>query len=101
MSLKSILTQLIKDRNGGVYTLEELEDYCHKYPAKISQAERRLRPSESPNIESVWNKKHTAIIGYRYAFQNLTSETLCCPSYQLFQVHAQDCKNEQPKSLFT
>jgi len=66
MSLKSELNQIIKDRNGGVVTLKEIEDYCHKASYKLSNAERRLRPSESPNIAPVWNKKHTAIIGYKY-----------------------------------
>jgi len=71
MSLKSNLNQIIKDRNGGIFTLAELEDYCHKYPAKISQAERRLRPSDSPSVESVWNEKRTAIIGYRWKMDSL------------------------------
>ena len=67
MSLKSTLNQIIRERNGEVYTLKELEEYCHKYPAKLSQAERRLRRSESPEIKPVYNEKHTAIIGYKYA----------------------------------
>lgn len=70
MSLKSQLNQIIKDRHGQIYTLKELEEYCHKYPAKLSQAERRLRPSDSPNIKPVWNEKHTAIIGYKYEEKN-------------------------------
>lgn len=64
MSLRANLNQIIKDRKGGIFTLKELEDYCHKYPAKLSQAERRLRPSESPCIERLM--KNHAIIGYRY-----------------------------------
>ena len=64
MSLKSNLQQIIKDRKGGVYTLNELEDYCHKANYKLSNAERRLRHSESPDIERVY--KNGAIIGYKY-----------------------------------
>jgi hypothetical protein len=33
---------------------------------KLSNAERRLRPSESPQVESIYNEKHTAIIGYKW-----------------------------------
>jgi hypothetical protein len=64
MSLKSNLQQIIKDRKGGIYTLNELEDYCHKANYKLSNAERRLRRSESPDIERVY--KNGAIIGYKY-----------------------------------
>lgn len=64
MSLKSSLNQIIKDRNGGIVSLAEIEAYCHQAHYKLSNAERRLRPSESPNIERL--VKNGAIIGYRY-----------------------------------
>ena len=66
MSLKSTLNQIIKDRQGEVFTLNELEAFCHKSQYKLSNAERRLRKSESPLISPVWNDKRTAIVGYRY-----------------------------------
>lgn len=106
MSLKTNLQQIIKDRNGEIFTLTELEAYCHKYPAKLSNAERRLRSSESPNIEKVF--KNNAIVGYRYITGSgevvsrvahnhqvvgaiPTSPTTCCPSWDIFKVHAQTC----------
>ncbi len=64
MSLKSNLNQIIKDRKGEIFTLNELEAYCHNAHYKLSNAERRLRASESPNIERLM--KNGAIIGYRY-----------------------------------
>jgi hypothetical protein len=64
MSLKSTLNQMIKDRNGGIVTINEIEAFCHTAHYKLSNAERRLRPSESPNIERVM--KNGAIIGYKY-----------------------------------
>lgn len=67
-SLKSQLQQIIKDRNGGIFTLNELEAYCHKVPCKLASAERKLRPSESPNIERVMKKNY--ILGYKYVVQN-------------------------------
>ena len=52
----------------GYMSLDEIDRYCHivstdKKRAKLSAAERRLRPSESPTIEAV--EKNGAIIGYR------------------------------------
>lgn len=64
MSLKANLNQIIKDRSPGVFTLQELESYCHQASYKLSNAERRLRASESPNIERVM--KNGAIIGYKW-----------------------------------
>lgn len=64
MSLKSNLNQIIKDRNGGIYSINELEAYCKKVPCKLASAERKLRPSESPNLERVMKKGY--IIGYKY-----------------------------------
>lgn|SRR3990167_11319672 len=63
MSLKSILTQIIKER--GSVTLIELEGLCHKLGYKLSNAERRLRESRG-EIQPIYNEKQTAIIGYRY-----------------------------------
>lgn len=62
MSLKSTLNQIIKDRNGGIVTVNEIEAFCHKAHYKLSNAERRLRRSESPDIERVM--KNGAIVGY-------------------------------------
>lgn len=74
MSLKSNLQQLIKDRNGGIVSLYEIEQYCHKAHYKTSNAERRLRRSESPHIIPVYNEKHSAIVGYKYDTKNQQKE---------------------------
>lgn len=71
MSLKSSLHQLIKDRNGQIFTLSELEVYCKQAGYKLSNSERRLRASESPNIQSVYDEKHHHIIGYKWKFTEL------------------------------
>lgn len=101
MSLKVQLNQIIKDRNGEIFTYNELKLYCEKSGFKLSNGERRLRASESPNIERLM--KHGAIIGYRYLESgpdvkqwfkapktpNLASG--CCPGFPIFKVHNQNC----------
>lgn len=64
MSLRANLNQIIKDRNGGVVSIDEIADYCKKAGFKLSNAERRLRPSDSPDIQRVFKKGY--IIGYKY-----------------------------------
>lgn len=64
MSLKSQLTQLIKSRSGTMVSINEIYLLCQTESYKLSNAERRLRPSESPNVERVF--KNGAIIGYRW-----------------------------------
>lgn len=61
-SLRTKLHNLIKSRNGQIVTLNEIEFLCKKENYKISNAERRLRPSESPNVAPYM--KDGAIIGY-------------------------------------
>lgn len=60
------MNQIIKDRNGGTVGINEIYSYCDKAGFKHTNAERRLRHSESPNIDPVYNDKKTAIIGYRW-----------------------------------
>lgn len=64
MSLRSQLNQIIKERKGELLTIGELEVLCKRLGYKLSNAERRLRPSDSPEIERVM--KNGYIIGYRY-----------------------------------
>lgn len=73
MSLKANLNQIIKDRAGEVFTLRELTSYCQTAGYKLSNAERRLRASESPNVQPVYNDKRTAIVGYRWLSATLPS----------------------------
>ena len=92
MSLKSNLNQIIKDRNGGIVSINEIETYCHKAKYKLSNAERRLRKSESPDIEPVYNDKKTAIIGYKARTEQKSAITdVCCPSYGIFGTHNPNC----------
>jgi hypothetical protein len=98
MSLKSNLQQLIKDRNGEVFTLNELEAYCHKYPAKLSQAERRLR--ECPDIGKEFKKG--AIVGYYWKSSDLDAPRASqihtlddCPSWNAFGVRCPDCREKE------
>lgn len=99
MSLISNLHQIIKDKNGGIFTQNELEDYCKTAQYKLSNAERRLRPSESPNIERVM--KNGAIVGYRWSQYSYTKSPkpsspivqyrTCCYSFKVFQTHDPHC----------
>lgn len=77
MSLKNNLQQIIKDRNGGIVSIDEIADYCKKAGFKLSNAERRLRPSDSPGIQRVFKKGY--IIGYKYEKnsekENFTEQT--------------------------
>ena len=66
MSLRIKLNQIIKDLNGQVFTFNELEHFCHREGYKISNGERQLRKSKSPDIQAVYNEKKTAIIGYKF-----------------------------------
>ena len=61
MSLRSNLITLIWQR--GYLSLDDIEAYCKVHRFKLSNAERRLRPSESPTIVSV--ERNGAIIGYK------------------------------------
>jgi hypothetical protein len=96
MSLKQHLNDLIQSRNGGTVTLQEIEDLCKSEKYKLSNAERRLRPSESPGIERVM--QNGAIVGYRWTGKKqiynapLTQlPRICCYSFKVFQVHDTNC----------
>jgi len=45
---------------------EELEQICKENHYKISNAERRLRRSESPFVRPVFNEGGKFIVGYKY-----------------------------------
>ena len=62
MSLKKTLNNLIQER--GYISYQELKDFCDQNGKKMSVAERRLRPSESPDIEMV--KVDGSIYGYKW-----------------------------------
>lgn len=63
MSLKEDLNKKIKEK--GEMTYNEVENYCKIWGHKPSYAERELRPSKSPEIESIKNKKGH-IVSYRW-----------------------------------
>lgn len=90
ISLKQRLNTLIEDRKGGVVSINEIETLCHQYQYKLSNAERRLRQSESPNVERVF--KNGAIIGYKWKYANA-----CCTDMSTFGSHfGRVCKNTVP-----
>lgn len=64
MSLRATLNQLIFQRRGGIFSLNEVHAYCKSAGFKQSNAERCLRPSLSPNVEAI--KKNGYIIGYKW-----------------------------------
>lgn len=70
MSLKSMLISRIHSRDGAVVTYQEIENLVRSINQaedkhyKQSNFERRLRKSESPDIETVYNDKGH-IIGYK------------------------------------
>ena len=100
MPLKKQLNQIIKER--GQITLDDLASLCKNLGYKTATAERSLRPSLSPEIEGVWNKKGTAIIGYRYkGIEKYNTAKSCCASSVIFGIHDSECQvNTQPKGLF-
>lgn len=103
MSLKTRLTQIIREANGRTVSLNQIEAVCKQENFKLSNAERRLRHSESPDIFPVYNEKKTAIIGYRwnprqeYRSPIISKNDICCYSYQVFKVHDRNCNTLQVK----
>lgn len=69
MSLKKTLQDTIKSYNGEICPNYVIEAICRRLNKKISNGERRLRASESPEIQSVKNGKGF-IIGYRFIKDN-------------------------------
>lgn len=64
MSLHQILMDTIKEK--GQITIAEVYDICAVNGYKQSNAERRLRKSESHLIEPIWNETHKYIAGYKW-----------------------------------
>lgn len=109
MSLKAKLNQIIEEANGAVVTIDQIEQICKENHYKMSNAERRLRASESPNIERVF--KNGAIIGYRWtnggreeathlphkqkiAGATPAPRTNCCYSFRVFGTHGSECRTK-------
>lgn len=68
-SLRVKLNNLIKNAGGKMIGIEEINKLCDEWGYKHSNAERRLRASESPQVEAVMGPKKTggeAIIGYKW-----------------------------------
>ena len=70
MSLKTVLHNRITELEGKILTLNEVHHLCDVFNYKHSTAERILRPSTSPNVEPVLNKKNY-IIGYKLKQENI------------------------------
>ena len=66
-SFKLKLNNLIKERFPSSVSIQEIEQFCKQENRKLSNAERRLRNSESPDVLRIYNNgygKSKAIIGY-------------------------------------
>ncbi len=70
--LRQKLNDWVKSENGKIIPIDLIETRVKAWGYKISNYERRLRPSESPNIAPVWNEKHTAIVGYYWRPQQVS-----------------------------
>lgn len=76
-SLIKQLNNWIKNANGEMVTIDALEKQVKVWGYKISNYERRLRPSNSPNVEAI--KKDGYIVGYKWKENNLPSmDSLTC-----------------------
>jgi len=104
MSLKHTLNQIIKERKEITY--DELVVLAKQLGCKLETATRKLRPSDSPDIERVW--RNGAIIGYKYAptSPNLPvtapqtpepTQSTCCASSTFYKdkngvpIHSREC----------
>lgn len=99
-SLKTILNNLIKDR--GEVPIEDIYKVCLEEGYKISNAERRLRKSESPNILGL-EKKNKRGVKYIYAYKYVGEKSVegvydINPGGQLFvyKVHEPITKFKDP-----
>ena len=72
MGLRKELNNWIRDRGEVAYF--EIEHYCKMNKYKMSNAERCLRPSISPQVEAVKNIKH-CITGYKWIGSRMELET--------------------------
>jgi hypothetical protein len=72
--LRQRLNNWIKAEQGQIVYVDSIERQVKLWGYKISNYERRLRPSESPNIERVM--KNGAIVGYRWKQSEVVSSFL-------------------------
>ena len=88
MSLKNILHEQIQEL--GYISYEEMVRICLEEGFKISNGERRLRKSESPNIEPVMKKSKRGteyIGGYKYIYPYTpTTTTLRDGQIEMFEM---------------
>lgn len=94
-SLKELLNQKIREL--GYLSAEQVYKICLEEGYKLSNAERRLRASESPDIEPVMAKSKRGtnyISGYK--LQN--TERTNCPEcgFEWENKHSQACSKYQP-----
>lgn len=81
--LKYLLNKKIEQ--AGYLSIDEVNEIANKTGYKISNAERRLRKSESPSVDAVFNEKNKYIIGYKWVgsgiFPLLTSSPTQIPNH--------------------
>ena len=71
MSLRKILNNKIREVYPEILSSWEVNRIANAMNKKISNAERRLRPSESPRIETIYGGvKKKVVVGYRYRLPN-------------------------------
>ena len=86
MSLHSKLNNWIEQQK--FVTFNDMERFCKDNSFKISNGERQLRPSLSPNVKAVKNPSG-AIVGYRHITYN--NQPTCCFSFRTFSTHDPQC----------
>ena len=57
IGLKTMLHNKIKEYKGEMMPYDEVALFCISHRYRISNGERRLRPSESKKIETIYNDK--------------------------------------------
>lgn len=107
MSLKTILNNLIAQR--GYVSSEEVYHICQEEGFKLSNAERRLRRSESPNVEPVMAKSKRGTM-YIKGYKFIVKVSLGCYSCGKSANHTNqfgycdecaETKQKVPSQLFT
>jgi len=99
MSLKSELNNLIREK--GQVSIQEVYSYCYEHGYKQSNAERRLRQSESPDIQPIYSDKGH-IKGYKWKdrfTKELTSSVVDRINFLSAQMEAERVENRQQTLL--
>lgn len=100
--LRTKLNDWIKAEGGKLVPIDAIERQVKLWGYKISNYERRLRPSESPDIERVF--KNGVIVGYKlksivvYGRNPSQLFEVCCYSVGVFGTHDRNCETLKKKA---